>query len=121
MRGAREHAAKALVLGTLRIAHAEQRRRLLYVDGGSREILEHELDLSSEGIAGLLGLSFGGADAEGVLLQVLERVKTEAWRTADILVVSGGGWPGSAILCIACRNGGLPRQAADLRSHDDPH
>jgi len=97
MHGLPEQVAKALVLEALRTAHSEQRRCLLFAYSGPGQVLEHELDLTPEGIGRLLeflGLSFGGGNDEvGVLSQVLDRLKAEAWTRADVVFVSDGEWP----------------------------
>jgi uncharacterized protein with von Willebrand factor type A (vWA) domain len=97
MHGMPEQVAKALVLEALRTAHAEKRRCCLFLFSGPGQVLEHELDLSPEGVGRLLaflGLSFGGGSDElGVLVRVLERLRSERWKKADVLFVSDGEWP----------------------------
>ncbi|MFN7142167.1 MAG: VWA domain-containing protein, partial [Myxococcota bacterium] len=75
MHGLPETVAKALVLETLRTAHAEGRRCLLYAYSGPGQVREHALDLTREGIGRLLaflGLTFGGGNDEtGMMARVV--------------------------------------------------
>jgi uncharacterized protein with von Willebrand factor type A (vWA) domain len=97
MHGVPEQVAKAIVLEAMRTAHAEKRRCFLYAYSGPGQVLEHELDLSQEGVGRLLtflGFSFGGGNDEvGVLIKVLARIKSNDWHKADVLFVSDGEWP----------------------------
>ena len=97
MHGLPEQVAKAVVLEALRTAHDEGRRCFLYAYSGPGQVLEHELDLSPDGLGRLLtflGFSFhGGNDEVGVLTQVLARLKAEEWERSDVLFVSDGEWP----------------------------
>ena len=97
MHGRPEQVAKAIVLEALRTAHAEKRRCFLYAYSGPGAVLEHELDLSPDGVGRLLtflGFSFGGGNDEvGVLSKVLTRLAQEEWRKADVIFVSDGEWP----------------------------
>ena len=97
MHGLPERVAKALVLEALRTAHAEKRRCRLYSFSGPGQIVEHELALSPEGIAGLLEflvLSFGGgSDPTEAATRVLEQLRESQWSKADVLFVSDGEWP----------------------------
>ena len=107
MQGLPEQVAKALVLEALRTAHAEKRRCFLYAYSGPGQVLEHELDLSADGIAQLLaflGLSFGGgSDEAGMMAKVIVRLKEEHWKKADVVFVSDGEWPVSASLVAAVK------------------
>lgn len=107
MHGLPERVAKAIVLEALRTAHAEKRRCFLYAYSGPGQVLEHELDLSPEGIGRLLaflGLSFGGGNDEaGVLAKVLNRLEDNDWKRADVLFVSDGEWPAPVALESALR------------------
>lgn len=107
MQGLPEQVAKALVLEALRTAHAEKRRCFLYAYSGPGQVLEHELDLSANGIAQLLaflGLSFGGGNDEaGMMTKVIARLKEEDWKKADVVFVSDGEWPVSASLVAAVK------------------
>ena len=107
MQGLPEQVAKALVLEALRTAHAEKRRCFLYAYSGPGQVLEHELDLSANGIAQLLaflGLSFGGGNDEaGMMAKVIARLKEEDWKKADVVFVSDGEWPVSASLVAAVK------------------
>ena len=102
MQGVPEQVAKALVLETARTAHAEKRRCFLYNYGGPREVLEHELDLTPDGLGRLLaflGSSFGGGtEPAGALSRVTARLKEQAWVKADVVVVSDGEWGASQAL-----------------------
>ena len=97
MRGLPEQVAKALILEALRTAHAEKRRCRLYSFSGPGQVAEHELDLSPEGMAGLLeflGLSFGGgSDPAEAAARVLRQIREHEWSKADVLFVSDGEWP----------------------------
>jgi uncharacterized protein with von Willebrand factor type A (vWA) domain len=102
MHGLPATVAKALVLEAVRTAHAEKRRCLLYSYSGPQNVLEHELDLSSDGITRLLeflGYTFGGGNDEtGVMTRVVDRLKQNDWKRADVLFVSDGEWPAPAQL-----------------------
>lgn len=102
MQGIPEQVAKALVLEAMRTAHLEKRRCLVFAFSGPGDVVEHELDLSHDGISRLLaflGLSFGGGtDGDGVMRLVLERLKEQQWKKADVLVVSDGFWHAPAAL-----------------------
>jgi uncharacterized protein with von Willebrand factor type A (vWA) domain len=66
MHGLPERVAKALTLEALRTAHAERRGCYLYAYSGRGQVIEHELDLSSDGIGRLLSffvVTFAGATA----------------------------------------------------------
>jgi uncharacterized protein with von Willebrand factor type A (vWA) domain len=97
MHGVPERVAKAVVLEAMRTAHAENRRCYLYAYSGPGQIVEHDLDLTDGGIAGLLdflALSFGGgSDEAGVLGRVVTRLEQESWKNSDVLFVSDGEWP----------------------------
>ena len=107
MHGLPEQVAKALVLEALRTAHAEKRRCRLYAFSGPGQTLEHELDLSPDGIGrllGFLGFSFGGgSDPTGPMNDVLQQIQGGAWMKADVLLVSDGEWPAPASLMPAVR------------------
>ena len=97
MHGLPEQVAKALVLEALRVAHQENRRCFLYAYSGPGQVLEHELDMTSDGIGRLLaflGYSFGGGNDEtGVMRRVVELLKENDWKKADVVFVSDGEWP----------------------------
>ena len=107
MRGPPEQVAKALVLEALCTAHAEKRRCRLYSFGGPGQIVEHELELSPEGIAVLLeflAFSFGGgSDPTEAATRVLNRLREGEWSKADVLIVSDGEWPASSGLISDAR------------------
>lgn len=101
MHGTPELVAKALVLEALRTAHAEKRRCYAYMFGGAGEIVEHELDLSAEGIGRLLvflGHTFGGGTDVAVLAKVAKLLHENDWKKADVVFVSDGEWGASAHL-----------------------
>jgi uncharacterized protein with von Willebrand factor type A (vWA) domain len=108
MHGLPEQVAKAVVLEALRTAHDEKRRCFLYAYSGPGQVLEHELSLSSGGIAQLLaflGFSFGeGNDEAGMMTQVVARLKEENWEKADVVFVSDGEWPAPASLVAAVQS-----------------
>ncbi len=97
MEGQPEQIAKALVLEALRIAWIEQRPCHVYTFGGPEEILEHELDLTRDGLGKLLEflqMSFhGGTDVAKPLLLALEKQYSQRWEAADILLISDGRFP----------------------------
>jgi uncharacterized protein with von Willebrand factor type A (vWA) domain len=94
MRGGPENVAKAVVLQVLRVAHRERRACRLIAFGGPGELVEHELDLSRDGLRNLLdfvGQGFdGGTDLQAPLARVVELVHREHWQSADLLIVSDG-------------------------------
>jgi uncharacterized protein with von Willebrand factor type A (vWA) domain len=94
MRGAPENVAKACVLQALRSAQAGQRACRLLAFGGQGELLERELALTPSGLDALLdtmGQNFdGGTDVQTPLERAIERVHEQAWRQADVLIVSDG-------------------------------
>lgn len=102
MHGLPEQVAKAIVLEATRTAHAERRRCFLFAYSGPGQVLEHELDLSPDGVGRLLsflGFSFGGGNDEtGVMAMVLARLRESDWRKADVVFVSDGEWPTPAHL-----------------------
>lgn len=97
MHGLPERVAKALVLEALRTAHAEKRPCFVYAYSGPGMIIEHELDLTPDGVGRLLGflsMSFGGgSDETGVMKRVLARLENPGWAKADVVFVSDGEWP----------------------------
>ncbi|NDY91746.1 VWA domain-containing protein [Ideonella livida] len=94
MRGAPENVAKAVVIAALRAAHATRRGCLLLAFGGPDEVLEQRLDQGEAGLQALLdlmGRSFdGGTDVQTPIERAIERVHEDAWRGADLLIVSDG-------------------------------
>jgi uncharacterized protein with von Willebrand factor type A (vWA) domain len=97
MHGVPERVAKALVLEALRTAHVEKRRCLVFAYGGPGQVIEHELELTPDGIGRLLAfltMSFGGgSDETGVMIKVLDRLDASGWTKADVVFVSDGEWP----------------------------
>lgn len=108
MHGLPEQVAKAVVLEALRTAHEEKRRCFLYAYSGPGQVLEHELDLSPDGMGRLLeflGFSFGGGNDEaGMMAKVVARLKEENWKKADVVFVSDGEWPAPATLVAAVKS-----------------
>ncbi|WP_417533676.1 VWA domain-containing protein [Marinobacterium stanieri] len=102
MAGNPETIAKALALECLSVAAQEKRGCYVYLFGSRDEVKELELSPDEQGLdrlIGFLSMSFGGGtDAEGPLEMALERCKSEAWRDADILLVSDGAFPSSSRL-----------------------
>lgn len=108
MEGVPEQVAKALVLEAARVAHVERRRCYLYAYSGPGQVVEHELDLSPEGIGRLLEFlsrGFGGGTDVSVLTKVSDRLREKAWAKADVVVVSDGEWPAPASVLDAVRAG----------------
>lgn len=104
MHGLPEQVAKALVLEAVRTAHAEKRRCLLYSYSGPGQVIEHEIDLSPEGIGRLLTFllhTFGGGTDIGAMSAVLASLEKESWKKADVIVVSDGEWSASQALVTA--------------------
>lgn len=94
MEGWPEAVAKAVALQAARLAHAEERRCLLYLFSGRRNVADHELALTPDGIAGLLeflSMSFGGGtEVSEVLKRACSDLAEDKWTRADVLVVSDG-------------------------------
>jgi uncharacterized protein with von Willebrand factor type A (vWA) domain len=94
MKGGPENIAKAVVLEALRTAQRERRRCRLMAFGGPDELVERELDLSRDGLHGvleLMGQAFdGGTDVQTPIERAIAQVHTEGWRSADLLIVSDG-------------------------------
>ncbi|GAB4404085.1 MAG: hypothetical protein OHK0039_04040 [Bacteroidia bacterium] len=90
MFGIPERIAKALALAILEIA-LRQRRRAYLISFSSgiqtTEMTGMEQDLAA--MIDFLGMSFhGGTDLQPALLRALDMVQTEAYRQADVLVIS---------------------------------
>ncbi len=112
MHGLPERVAKAVVLEALRTAHAENRRCFLYAYSGPSQVLEHELSLTEGGLGSLmkfLSHSFGGGTDIGAMTTVVERLKRDDWKKADVVLVTDGEWgaPAAVIAGVAAaRNTG---------------
>lgn len=108
MHGLPEQVAKAIVLEALRTAHEEKRRCFLFAYSGPKQVLEHELDLSPDGVGRLLeflGFSFGGGNDEtGMMAKVVARLKEENWKKADVVFVSDGEWPAPSSLVASVKS-----------------
>jgi uncharacterized protein with von Willebrand factor type A (vWA) domain len=94
MAGGPECVAKAIVVHALRTAAAEGRRCYLYTFSGARQVAECELSADLDGLqrlAEFVSTSFhGGTDVVEPLDRALERVRSAAWRQADLLIASDG-------------------------------
>lgn len=94
MRGAPQNIAKAAVLEAARTAHREGRGCKLIAFGGAGELLERDLTGGPDGLRALLelmGQSFdGGTDVQTPIERAIARVHEQAWRSADLLIVSDG-------------------------------
>ena len=92
MHGMAEQVSKALVLEALRVAKKQDRGCLVYLFGGTNELLT--LDNQTLALPELLDMlrgSFsGGTDVNTPLLAALKNLKEQAWQQADILLVSDG-------------------------------
>ncbi|GAX75202.1 hypothetical protein CEUSTIGMA_g2646.t1 [Chlamydomonas eustigma] len=97
MSGAREIVAKALALECLRGALRQRRSCFLYAFSGPSDVQELELKADSDSLGKLLDFlscSFsGGTDVDKPLELSLERLKTNEWSQADILMVTDGEIP----------------------------
>jgi uncharacterized protein with von Willebrand factor type A (vWA) domain len=94
MQGGAEAVAKATCLEAMRAAHAQRRACHVFAFGGPDELIDMELSLDADGIAGLthfLDQAFrGGTDICGPLEKVLAKIEEERWQLADLLVASDG-------------------------------
>ncbi len=94
MQGAPECIAKAVVLEATRVAQRQRRGCIVIAFGGPDELIEHELDFSSQGfgrLMALIGQGFdGGTDVQTPIERALERVQEWQWTSADVLIVSDG-------------------------------
>ncbi|CAJ1422672.1 unnamed protein product [Effrenium voratum] len=95
--GAPETVAKALVFECLRQAQQQKRRCCLFAFSTGEELKQMELDLTGDGLEGLLDfLSFafhGGTSLNEVLTASVERLHRAQWQNADLLVVTDGEVP----------------------------
>ncbi len=94
MQGGAEEVAKAIVLETMRTAHAQHRPCHVFAFGGADEVVDMALAVDSRGIDALirfLGQGFrGGTDICGPLERVIAKLEDEQWRCADLLIASDG-------------------------------
>jgi uncharacterized protein with von Willebrand factor type A (vWA) domain len=94
MTGAAEQVAKATVLEAMRTAAAQKRRCYVYGFSGPAEVVERELTLDADGIAGAISFltqSFhGGTDIDEPLRRALARIAEEVWQLADLVIASDG-------------------------------
>ncbi|PSJ44873.1 hypothetical protein C7H85_12985 [Zobellella endophytica] len=92
MHGLAEQVSKAMVLEALRLAKRQRRGCLVYLFGGEGEL--QVLDNGQLTLAELMALlraSFsGGTEVVTPLTAALSRLREQAWRQADILLVSDG-------------------------------
>jgi uncharacterized protein with von Willebrand factor type A (vWA) domain len=86
--------ARAAVLQVMCVAHLEDRGCYLYNFSGSGDLLEHELTLARDGLAhaiAALSVSFnGGTVIDEPLRRAVQRVQSESWADADLLIVTDG-------------------------------
>ncbi|KAI7839236.1 hypothetical protein COHA_006934 [Chlorella ohadii] len=97
MYGSREVVAKAVALECMRGAHRQQRRCYLYAFSGPGDVAELELGNDAASFSNLLKFLTsgfgGGTDVDAPLERSLERVSSEEWALADILMVTDGEIP----------------------------
>lgn len=96
MAGTPETLAKAIALEAMRIAHREGRRCFLWAFSGPGQVEPHELRLDPSGLAALLRFllaSFhGGTDVAGPVAAACAKLGEEAWRRADLAIVTDGAF-----------------------------
>ncbi|MDM8559363.1 VWA domain-containing protein [Candidatus Parabeggiatoa sp. HSG14] len=94
MHGSPEMVAKALTLEAMRTAHKEKRACYLYAFSGPQEVIEHQLELTAQGLtefmAFLIQSFHGGTDIQAPLEKAVAKLDTEEWKRADIMVVTDG-------------------------------
>ena len=92
MHGMAEQVSKALVLEALRLAKQQNRGCLVYLFGGTDELLTlNNQELTLPELLDMLRGSFsGGTDVNTPLLAALKDLQQQAWQQADILLVSDG-------------------------------
>ncbi|MGF1643356.1 MAG: VWA domain-containing protein [Thiotrichales bacterium] len=102
MRGGAEAVAKAAVLEAVRTARAQRRACHVFAFGGPGEILELPLMADGDGIqrlADFMGQSFqGGTDICGPLERALERLESNTWHQADLLLATDGEFGATAAI-----------------------
>ncbi|SEH04589.1 VWA domain-containing protein [Candidatus Venteria ishoeyi] len=94
MHGTPELVAKALTLEAMRTALREKRDCYLYAFSGPKQVIEHQLVLTENGLANfmafLLQSFYGGTDISAPLEKAVDKLQEEKWQRADILIVSDG-------------------------------
>lgn len=94
MHGTPEMVAKALTLEAMRVAHKEKRACYLYAFSGPQQIIEHQLELTEQGLtefmAFLIQSFHGGTDIQAPLEKAVAKLATEEWKRADIMIVTDG-------------------------------
>ncbi|KAK3254013.1 hypothetical protein CYMTET_36757, partial [Cymbomonas tetramitiformis] len=94
MEGQREMLAKAVVVETVRAAHAQQRGCFLFAFAAGSQVAACELGASKQGIQQLLAFlsgSFrGGTDVTSPLREAMDRLEDPSWANSDVLLVSDG-------------------------------
>lgn len=94
MHGVPENVAKAIALEAMRIAHAEKRACHAYAFSGPRDVVEHTLSLTDDGVEALLaflGQSFGGGtDISQPVRSAAAKLAEAGWERADLLMVTDG-------------------------------
>ncbi len=93
MKGRPEILAKAIAFEVMRIAYLESRPCYLFSFSGKDEIIELDLQLKNgwhEILEFLSGQFNGGTDLNNVLLHAYNKMMTQQWQQADILLLSDG-------------------------------
>jgi uncharacterized protein with von Willebrand factor type A (vWA) domain len=94
MQGTPEMVAKALTLEAMRVALTEKRACYLYAFSGPQEVIEHQLELTAQGLtkfmAFLIQSFHGGTDIQAPLEKAVAKLDTEEWKRADIMIVTDG-------------------------------
>ncbi len=96
----------------------EDRRCYVYSFSGPEQVLQHELNLTTGGLASLLQFlqqSFhGGTDVTQPLIEALRKQQQQGWEQADILLVSDGRFPPQPQLAEQIRKA---KATQELRLH----
>jgi uncharacterized protein with von Willebrand factor type A (vWA) domain len=94
MAGRAEILARAVVLQVMCVAELEGRACYLYNFSGDGDLVEHELTFTRDGLAraiAVLALSFsGGTVIDEPLRRAVQRIQSEAWAAADVVIVTDG-------------------------------
>jgi len=95
MSGGREALSKALALKCISAAHSKKRPCYLYAFGGAEQLAEIEVGVErGQGLEPLLDFlchSFNaGTDVDAPMASALARLTDEAWRDADVLLITDG-------------------------------
>lgn len=96
MLGFAETVAKAIIVQLVGVAFIERRRCHLYNFSGPGDLAELELSLDGDGLPRMLAFisaSFhGGTEIDEALRRACDRLDHDAYRQADIAVISDGGF-----------------------------